>query len=363
MTVEWFVVLEAAAGDPRRRIGGLPIALRIALDAQRGGASGVVCLDPRARAALGDARLRIPVLTEAAGTVRRVHVPADTIVHPATFAALSATSGWSELHLPNDAPRLDVPHAFAPVPVRDAESARRAVGLLLRSLRKPHDGWTSRWLNRYVSLGVTRLLVHTPLHPNQVSLLILCVGIAGAILASRGGYWAGVAGAFLFQMQSILDGCDGELSRITHRGSLAGEWLDTIGDDLTNYSFFAGAAWGAYTTSHWSGYPCVGIVIVTCGVVTSAIEYRYLLSIGSGDLLRYPITVSGGRQNRLISAIQPLFKRDTFVLLTFVAAVFGALGPMLVGFAAGAVGILFNVFQAELRMLRERRTARGGTVS
>jgi hypothetical protein len=34
---------------------------------------------------------------------------------------------------------------------------------------------------------------------------------------------------------------------------------------------------------------------------------------------------------------------------------------MLVVFAVGAVGILFNVFQAELRMLRERRTARNGS--
>lgn len=360
MTAHWFIVLEVARGEPGRRVGGLPIALRLALDAQRAGAGGVICAEPRARALLDDPRLQIAVTSDPPSGARLVRVPADTIVHPATFTAIAA-SPRSEWDLAAEAPKLEGPHVFDPVPVRDAASAGRALSLLLRSLRKPQDGWTSRWLNRYVSLGVTRLLVHTPLRPNQISLVILCIGLAGAVIAARGDYWAGVAGAFLFQMQSVLDGCDGELSRITHRRSLTGEWLDTIGDDLTNYSFFAGAAWGAYSSTHWGGYVVVGAVIVACGLTTSAVEYRYLVSIGSGDLLRYPITVQSGQQNRVIAAIQPLFKRDTFVLLTFVAALAGALGPMLVVFALGAVGILFNVFQAELRMLRERRTARNGS--
>src|SRR6185369_5053856 len=82
----------------------------------------------------------------------------------------------------------DVPFGFEPVPVVDARSRSAAVRALLRSLRKPQDGWTSTYLNRHVSLAITRVLVATPFSPNQVSIVILAIGLAGAYLASRGTY-------------------------------------------------------------------------------------------------------------------------------------------------------------------------------
>ena len=81
-----------------------------------------------------------------------------------------------------------------------------------------------------------------------------------------------------------------------------------------------------------------------------------LLKIGSGDLLKYP-TSQTATGTGVVAAIAPLFKRDTFVFLTLVAAVLGLLGPMLVVFAAAAVGILANVLAAEAKMARERRAA------
>ena len=105
----------------------------------------------------------------------------------------------------------------------------------------------------------------------------------------------------------------------------------------------------------------MGAVTVGCGVTASAIEYRYLIRIGSGDLLKYPISASATRPSGRFAAIQPLFKRDTFVFLTFLAALVGFLGPMLVVFALGGIGIVISVFAAELRMARERRSRRSGT--
>jgi hypothetical protein len=69
--------------------------------------------------------------------------------------------------------------------------------------------------------------------------------------------------------------------------------------------------------------------------------------------LKYPLSQSASRDG-LTAKIAPLFKRDTFVFLTFVAAVAGAVGPMLIVFSVGAVGILAGVISAELRMARER---------
>src|SRR5207244_4093199 len=149
--------------------------------------------------------------------------------------------------------------------VHDLASAKSAERALLRSLRKPQDGWISTHLNRKLSLFLTRRLVSTRLTPNQVSVVILGIGLFGAWLASRGTYAAMLAGAALFQMQSVLDGCDGEMSRITFRGSLEGEWLDTVGDDLTNYAFFAASAWGLFSATGRTLYLAFGALLVFSG--------------------------------------------------------------------------------------------------
>ncbi len=345
---------------PRRVLAGLPLALRLALDAQHAGARCIVVEKDAQfiRAALLDRRLRIAIVDRTPTDARLLRVPAHFVVHRALFKIIANRDALAALppkernlaleHVP-----FEAPYAFEPIAVVDDRSAREAERRLFRALRKPQDGWTSRYLNRYISLFISRWLVKTPLQPNQLSVAILGVGLAGAWFASRGGYGNLLLGAGLFQAQSVLDGCDGEMSRVSHRGSRAGEWLDTIGDDLTNYGFFAGSAVGLYRTSHFPLYLAAGAVTVISGLIGSGLEYRYLIKIGSGDLLRYPL--SQGEGTGRLAFLQPLFKRDTFVLLTLCAAAVSLLGPMLCVFAAAAVGILLSVIKTELRLSREAR--------
>src|SRR5262249_6017100 len=143
-----------------------------------------------------------------------------------------------------------------------------------------------------------------------------------------------------------------------HRGSRLGEWLDTIGDDLTNYGFFGGAGLGLYRATGLPLYGLAGAVCVGCGVVSSGLEYRYLIKIGSGDLLKDPLRPASAGDGKL-AFLAPLIKRDTFVLLTLLAALGGVLGPMLCVFSLGAIGILLSVLKTELRLSREARTAAG----
>ena len=349
----WVLVLTRPSGDPGRVLGGLSLCLRLALDAQAAGAAGVVTEDADLKHLLTDPRLRRPVTDDPPPGACAVRVPANWLVHRQTFKTALKTDAGVDLTFATAAP--DTAYAFAPLEVTDSRVADRAERLLFRSLRKAQDGWTSRWLNRYISLTLSRWLAHTPLAPNQLSIGILAIGLAGAWLAARGDYWSLVWGAALFQAQSVLDGCDGELSRVTHRGSHLGEWLDTIGDDVTNYAFFGAAAWGLYRAQAEPLYLAAGAVTLLSGFTASAIEYRYLIRIGSGDLLKYPLSAKSGGRPGLFDRIQPLFKRDTFVLLTLIAALLAAVGPMLVIFAAGAAGVLISVIAAELRMARERR--------
>ncbi|HEX3773415.1 MAG TPA: CDP-alcohol phosphatidyltransferase family protein [Polyangiaceae bacterium] len=365
MTRSFALLLESTTADPRRVVAGLSLALRLALDAQQGGASAIVVASEASALgdALRDARLRIPVLAEPPKGAHLLRVPANFVIHRGLVKYLierdsADPSAPRERDLTCDplVQSYDAPYAFSPFGVIDARTAREAERKLFRALRKPQDGWTSRYLNRYISLSISRFLVKTPLLPNQVSIGILGVGILGAVLAAQGGYGNLLIGAFLFQAQSVLDGCDGEMSRVTYRGSLAGEWLDTVGDDLTNYGFFTGAALGLYRMTENPLYLAAGAVTVVSGLIGSGLEYRYLIRIGSGDLLKYPL--SQGQGTGKFAFIQPLFKRDTFVFLTLCAAALGFLGPMLCIFAAGAVGVLIGVIKTELRLAREARHAR-----
>ncbi len=355
----WVLVLAPTTGDPLRRVGGLALVLRLVLDAQAAGARGYVLKGASTGflEVLADPRVRIPRLSQADAEDVSIAVP-WTWLMPRDILRTVQNQGLgadTTLQLVHAVPAISGPYGFAPVDVLDRPSARRAEGLLFRSLRKTEDGWTSRWLNRYISLTVSRWLVKTPLRPNQLSVAILGVGIAGAYLASRGTYGSLVLGACLFQAQSVLDGCDGEMSRVTHRGSHLGEWLDTIGDDITNYGFFAGAGYGLW---HSTGHPIYLVsagVTLLAGLIASGLEYRYLLKIGSGDLLRYPLSQQTNSGTGPFAAITPLFKRDTFVLLTLLAAVANLLGIAMALFAIAAVGILITVVSTELRLARESR--------
>jgi 1L-myo-inositol 1-phosphate cytidylyltransferase / CDP-L-myo-inositol myo-inositolphosphotransferase len=360
MTGTFALQLDSAAADPARVVAGLPLSLRLALDAQQAGAECVVLSADSSglRESLRDVRLRIPVVDRLPEGMRVLRVPANFVVHRGLFKSITERDA-KDPHSPRQRDLSaeiiahDAPYSFAPIAVLDAQSAREAERRLFHALRKPQDGWTSRYLNRYISLAISRWLVKTPLRPNQVSVGILGVGLAGAWFASQGGYGNLLLGAFLFQAQSVLDGCDGEMSRVTHRGSRTGEWLDTVGDDLTNYGFFAGAALGLYRQSQNPLYLVAGAVTVISGLIGSGLEYRYLIKIGSGDLLKYPL--SQGEGTGKLAFLQPLFKRDTFVFLTLIAAALSLVGPMLCVFAAGAVGILIAVLKTELRLLREAR--------
>ena len=178
----WALVLTRSGGDPRRRVGGLPVALRLALDAQRAGAVAIVVDETSdvTPASLSDPRLRIPVGNDAPPGARRVVVGASVVVHRDVLRAVAERGHGDVVTVDETAPPASTPFTFPPIDVVDAASASRAERALFRSLRKPQDGWTSRWLNRYISLTLSRWLVKTPLAPNQVSVGILAVGLYGA---------------------------------------------------------------------------------------------------------------------------------------------------------------------------------------
>jgi hypothetical protein len=370
------VVVDAAPAEARA-LGGLPVPLRGLLALQQAGVSSLAFAGREAEvwaeAAMRDDRVRGPVAAlDAAPAEPFVAVAGACVVDTRAIRSLLRGPGVVRIagevagvHRSAGAEAMLDDRGLDEVPAegtwrfaRTDGEARDADDALYASLRKPQDGIISRAINRELSIRVTRLLAPTGLRPNQVSIGILALGVGAAVLAARGTHGALALAGLLFNAQSILDGCDGELARLTYRGSRAGEWIDTVGDDFTNYGYFAGAAIGLTRAGLGSLPLAVGGVGLVAGVTASLIEYRYLLAIGSGDLLKYPLGFgqdagddhrdARGLQ-RLLGLARPLFKRDFFVFAAMLAAFAGprATLVMLCLFAVGAALTLAAVLRSE----------------
>ena len=99
-------------------------------------------------------------------------------------------------------------------------------------MSKPQDGFVSRFLNRPISSRITRLVVKFPIHPSAFTASIFVFPIAAGVFLLRGDYLSVLIGAAIFQVFSILDGCDGEIARARNLESKFGERLDNVCDFL-----------------------------------------------------------------------------------------------------------------------------------
>ncbi|MBV8552826.1 MAG: flippase-like domain-containing protein [Acidobacteriaceae bacterium] len=117
-----------------------------------------------------------------------------------------------------------------------------------RWLVKPTDGFFAQ-MNRKISIRISRQLVKLPITPNMVTLFTLSVSITSAAFFATGGYLNVLWGASLSLAASILDGCDGEVARLTLRESDFGCWLETICDYLYYVLIFCGLTMGLTRSS------------------------------------------------------------------------------------------------------------------
>ena len=208
--------------------------------------------------------------------------------------------------------------------VRTAADVDAAEAWLLRGLIKDSEGFMSRHVERRISLWVTRRLVWTALTPNGMTGVSLAVGLAGApFFLSVVPEWQ-VAGALLFLLHSILDGCDGEIARLKFLESSGGAALDFWGDNAVHVAVFGCMAlgWSIASGSPWPLF--LGVVAVASTLVAAfAVE---------------PHKVAGPTQGAARSAgarmADALANRD-FIYLIITLAAFGKAAWFLVLVAVG----------------------------
>ena len=160
---------------------------------------------------------------------------------------------------------------------RDLRVASRG---LLAGGGKDRDGAVAK-VNRILSGRViTPLLLSVApgLRPDTVTVLAAVVGLSAvpAILAG----WMLVA-ALAVQLASILDGADGEIARVAHRGSRFGAFLDPMLDRIVDGLVFSAA--GVYLAVQVGGGVAAGMLGVLAAVGHLLVSYstsRAALDLG-----------------------------------------------------------------------------------
>lgn len=137
----------------------------------------------------------------------------------------------------------------------------------LRGSGKSQDGFISRYLNRPISRVVTRLLLRFPTTPNAWTLLIFPIPIIASLILLQGTYWSFLWGLILFQLFSVLDGCDGEIARAKFLESERGRQLDDLFDILSNVLLVVGLGFGLTRAANHPGH--LGWIYIAEGLLTA----------------------------------------------------------------------------------------------
>ena len=128
----------------------------------------------------------------------------------------------------------------------DETAFKKAEDRLLDTLKKTSDGPVSRYLNRPLSIRITRHLSRTKITPNQISIFSFILGLLGAMFFFLGGYLNLITGAILAQISSVIDGCDGEIARIKFRATEFGGWFDAVLDRYADAFLLFGLTYHVY---------------------------------------------------------------------------------------------------------------------
>ncbi|OGR83397.1 MAG: hypothetical protein A2901_03445 [Elusimicrobia bacterium RIFCSPLOWO2_01_FULL_54_10] len=256
---------------------------------------------------------------------------------PPFTGRLYTTDGWKKL-----AGNVELSHKDW-MEVKSAADIPRVEKWLLQGLVKDAEGFMSKHLERKISLSVTRLLVNTPVTPNQMTLFSSALGVLGALLFLKGSVAYDVMGALLFWLHSVLDGCDGEIARLKFKESRFGGILDFFGDNVVHSAVFACIAVRMHRESNtflnffrtydfFSDYVMLGWLAV-CGTIASAVWVYWTAMRNKRD--SGPLFTSVAKDSQTSRFLDFLARRD-FIYLVIILSFFGKIHWFLIMGAVGA---------------------------
>ncbi len=203
------------------------------------------------------------------------------------------------------------------IDVDDPAAFKRAERALLDRLRdKPTDGPVARYLNRPISVRISRHLVKRNVTPNQISVFSFLCSVLAAGLFAIGGYVALFLGGVMAQFASIIDGCDGEVARLKYQSSDFGGWFDAVLDRYADAFLLFGLTWHLLAVEANGWVLFAGFMAIIGSFMLSYTADKY------DNLMRDRIRAGGKTGLRM--------GRDVRVFLIFLGALANMVLPILI---------------------------------
>jgi len=252
-----------------------------------------------------------------------------------------------------------LPGGIEPMTVSAPADIRVAERRLLRALVKDTDGFMARHVERPVSLAISRRLASTVVTPNQMTLISMVIGLAGApLFLSARAPWQ-TAGALLFLAHSVLDGCDGELARLKFQESRWGGVLDFWSDNVVHIATFAcmAAGWSRAIGHAWPLF--LGATAVLGNAGSAGLVYWRMMRT-KADAGPLYTSVSASPDRGLARLLDALSRRD-FIYLVVALALFGKANWFLLLASLGAPTYFFLLvlLAAREHVTKTRARSRG----
>jgi CDP-L-myo-inositol myo-inositolphosphotransferase len=158
----------------------------------------------------------------------------------------------------------------------------------------------------------------------------LCAGIGAAGFTYKGV----LIGAILFELASIIDGCDGEVAKLTFRTSKFGQYIDSISDNLSLSAFITGMMIHEYrVTKSYHAFIWGGMLLIGAGLILVIMADYLKKKTNSASFVTYDKEflqkLDRGNTPRfilwLIKYLKIFFKKDFFSTMFLVTAIFGIL--------------------------------------
>src|SRR3989344_2053752 len=179
-------------------------------------------------------------------------------------------------------------------------------------------------LEKFNAYDTGRFLIKTPITPNMISVFIPTLAILTFFILSRGTQMSFIFGGILIQFLSIIDGCDGEISRLKFQKSVFGAWLDPILDRYVDMFLIAGMAYGYWNATGNDLILLMAVMVIFADVLQDYMSAKFFMITGK----------------KLRSSLDFPFKRDLRMLVLAIGAV---TGQILVSFLVFAILVNLKV--------------------
>lgn len=130
------------------------------------------------------------------------------------------------------------------------------------------------WFTMRISIYVTKLLLYTGIHADQVTMLMVLLSLIGSGMMAFSSIWTMFIGITIIHFTIVLDNVNGEVARYKKEGSLIGTYMEEIYHVVSTPFIFFSFAYGIFNQTGMNIAIIFGflIAIFSSPIVLRAIE-------------------------------------------------------------------------------------------